>query len=306
MAPDRPPVQVPQRRPGPGRPRADGRRARRDGEPPARDGRRRRADAGAGAVPGAARRPATVQRMVPVYAEGARRAARARTSGSSRWTPTSCSTTACSSSRSASPTASSSAASPSRTWSRRRAAWRWPGCCRSATRSPASSRPARTSRSTTRPPRQTKVVYVGSLAGLVPGGPGHSHQSVRDIATLGAVPGHGPDRAVLRGRDGAGDASSALTRGARLGLPAAGLDPVPDPVRATRRLRVCRGARRGADRGRRRRPDRVRPGPAAAGGRGGAAAARARHRPEGGQPALAEPDRLGSGCARRWTATACW
>ena len=36
---------------------------------------------------------------------------------------------------------------------------------------------------------QTRIVYVGSLAGLVPGGPGHSHQSVRDIALLGSVPG---------------------------------------------------------------------------------------------------------------------
>jgi transketolase len=36
---------------------------------------------------------------------------------------------------------------------------------------------------------RTKVVYVGSLAGVVPGGPGHSHQSVRDIAALGAIPG---------------------------------------------------------------------------------------------------------------------
>jgi transketolase len=35
----------------------------------------------------------------------------------------------------------------------------------------------------------TKVVYAGSLAGLVPGGPGHSHQSVRDISALGAMPG---------------------------------------------------------------------------------------------------------------------
>jgi transketolase len=34
----------------------------------------------------------------------------------------------------------------------------------------------------------TKVIYVGSLAGLLPGGPGHSHQSVRDISALGAVP----------------------------------------------------------------------------------------------------------------------
>src|SRR5688572_28962133 len=35
----------------------------------------------------------------------------------------------------------------------------------------------------------TKVVYVGSLAGLLPGGPGHSHQSVRDISALAAIPG---------------------------------------------------------------------------------------------------------------------
>ena len=34
----------------------------------------------------------------------------------------------------------------------------------------------------------TKVVYVAGLAGVVPGGPGHSHQSVRDISALGAVP----------------------------------------------------------------------------------------------------------------------
>jgi transketolase len=36
---------------------------------------------------------------------------------------------------------------------------------------------------------RTKIVYVGSLAGLVPGGPGHSHQSVRDISALAAMPG---------------------------------------------------------------------------------------------------------------------
>jgi len=34
----------------------------------------------------------------------------------------------------------------------------------------------------------SKVVYVGSLAGLLPGGPGHSHQAVRDISSLGAIP----------------------------------------------------------------------------------------------------------------------
>jgi transketolase len=35
---------------------------------------------------------------------------------------------------------------------------------------------------------KTKIIYVGSLVGLVPGGPGHSHQSVRDISALAAVP----------------------------------------------------------------------------------------------------------------------
>lgn len=35
----------------------------------------------------------------------------------------------------------------------------------------------------------TKVIYAGSLVGLAPGGPGHSHQSVRDISALGAMPG---------------------------------------------------------------------------------------------------------------------
>jgi transketolase len=34
-----------------------------------------------------------------------------------------------------------------------------------------------------------KVVYVGSLAGLLPAGPGHSHQGVRDVSALGAIPG---------------------------------------------------------------------------------------------------------------------
>jgi transketolase len=34
-----------------------------------------------------------------------------------------------------------------------------------------------------------KVIYVGSLAGFLPAGPGTSHQAVRDISTLCAVPG---------------------------------------------------------------------------------------------------------------------
>ncbi|HEY0714806.1 MAG TPA: transketolase C-terminal domain-containing protein, partial [Polyangia bacterium] len=36
---------------------------------------------------------------------------------------------------------------------------------------------------------RTKVVYVGSLTGLLPAAPGHSHQCVRDISSLGGVPG---------------------------------------------------------------------------------------------------------------------
>lgn len=35
----------------------------------------------------------------------------------------------------------------------------------------------------------SRVIYVGCLAGLLPGGPGHSHQSVRDIGALGSMPG---------------------------------------------------------------------------------------------------------------------
>ncbi|GIU83242.1 MAG: transketolase [Acidimicrobiales bacterium] len=33
-----------------------------------------------------------------------------------------------------------------------------------------------------------KIVYVGALAGLLPAGPGHSHQSVRELGSLGGVP----------------------------------------------------------------------------------------------------------------------
>ena len=36
---------------------------------------------------------------------------------------------------------------------------------------------------------KTKIIYVGSLAGVLPGGPGHSHQAVRDISSLAAIPG---------------------------------------------------------------------------------------------------------------------
>lgn len=35
---------------------------------------------------------------------------------------------------------------------------------------------------------RTKVIYVGGLAGVLPAGPGHSHQSVRDIALMSCIP----------------------------------------------------------------------------------------------------------------------
>lgn len=49
---------------------------------------------------------------------------------------------------------------------------------------------------TTRPNEQiynnfserTKIIYAGSLAGLLPAPPGHSHQSVRDISAIGGMP----------------------------------------------------------------------------------------------------------------------
>ncbi|PWB64626.1 MAG: transketolase [Bradyrhizobiaceae bacterium] len=34
----------------------------------------------------------------------------------------------------------------------------------------------------------TRIVYVGGLSGVVPAGPGHSHQSVREISAVGGIP----------------------------------------------------------------------------------------------------------------------
>jgi transketolase len=44
-----------------------------------------------------------------------------------------------------------------------------------------------------------KVVYVGSLSGVVPGAPGHSHQAVRDVSAVGAI----PDLVVVQPADAA-------------------------------------------------------------------------------------------------------
>jgi transketolase len=34
----------------------------------------------------------------------------------------------------------------------------------------------------------SRIIYVGSLAGIIPAGPGHSHQSVKDIALMSSLP----------------------------------------------------------------------------------------------------------------------
>jgi transketolase len=36
---------------------------------------------------------------------------------------------------------------------------------------------------------RSKIIYMGALAGVLPGGPGHSHQAVRDITAMSSMPG---------------------------------------------------------------------------------------------------------------------
>ena len=110
----------------------------------------------------------------------------ATTSSSS--TPTSPRTAA--SARSSSPTriASSSAGSPSRTWSRPP-----PGMARHGllpvVNSFASFLASRANEQIYNQASEgSKVVYALHYAGLIPAGPGKSHQSIRDISLLGALP----------------------------------------------------------------------------------------------------------------------
>ena len=58
----------------------------------------------------------------------------------------------------------------------------------------------------------TKVIYVGSLAGLIPGGPGHSHQSVRDISALSGVPNLSLLEPVHRSRGAVRSSTTLSTR----------------------------------------------------------------------------------------------
>ena len=104
-------------------------------------------------------------------------------------TPTSRRTAAFAHSSSRIRTASSSAASPSRTWSRRPPGSHGTACFPSSN-SFASFLAARANEQIYNQASEgSKVVYALHYAGLIPAGPGKSHQSVRDISLLAALPG---------------------------------------------------------------------------------------------------------------------
>ena len=71
---------------------------------------------------------------------------------------------------------------------------------------------------------RTKVVYALHYAGLIPAGPGKSHQSIRDVSLLAALPGDDDRAPGQRGRDacahgvgGRGGARAASRSGSRSG-----------------------------------------------------------------------------------------
>ncbi len=85
-------------------------------------------------------------------------------------------------------TGSSSAGSPSRTWSRPPRGSRVTACC-PVVNSFASFLASRANEQIyNQASERTKVVYALHYAGLIPAGPGKSHQSVRDISLLAALP----------------------------------------------------------------------------------------------------------------------
>ena len=103
--------------------------------------------------------------------------------------PTCCRIAGSKRSRPSCPSVSSSAALPSSTWCPPPAGWRCAGllpvvhsfACFLSTRANEHIYNNATER--------RKIIYTATLAGAVPGGPGHSHQSVRDISAIGSVPG---------------------------------------------------------------------------------------------------------------------
>ena len=185
-------------------------------------------------------------------------------------------------------TASSSAGSPSRTWSRPRPAWRATACCPSSTRSRRSSPSRANEQIYNQASEGSKVVYALHYAGLIPAGPGKSHQSIRDISLLAAL----PNMAIVQ--PGSSEEARALVRWAveeaDENVARAARDrSVAAPARASRPGRRCR-PRLGAARGTRCGAARLRPGDAARGAARRRAAGRAGR---GGRPrrrdAVAQP-----------------
>jgi transketolase len=102
-----------------------------------------------------------------------------------------------------------------------------------------------------------KIIYVATLAGVIPGGPGHSHQSLRDISAIGSVPGltaiepcserEARPRHPMGGRD---EQASTYLRFVNV--------PIDPPHTRCRVLCARTRTRCHASRGHRRRPDRLR------------------------------------------------
>ena len=140
----------------------------------------------------------------------------------------------------------------------------------------------------------SKVVYALHYAGLIPAGPGKSHQSIRDVSLLGALPNMTivqpanaeETRALLRWAVEDAEENVAI----RLAIgPSPRKIELPAAVDRRARIGPARRARRGAPR--------VRAGAAARGApRGGDARAR-RRRPPRDRDAVAQPRR--PGLARR-------
>ena len=152
---------------------------------PAGRARERRRRTRAERPPRDAKRPST---SLPPTAKRSS-SSRAASRGSSSSTPTSPPTAGCGRSSWPSPTGSSRTGSPSRTWSR----WR-PGMARHGlvpvVNSFASFLASRANEQIyNQASERTKVVYAMHYAGLIPAGPGKSHQSLRDASLMAAIPG---------------------------------------------------------------------------------------------------------------------
>ena len=85
-------------------------------------------------------------------------------------------------------TASTSRGSPSRTWCRPQQGWPGRGFCRWSTRLPSFLASRANEQIYNQASERTKVVYALHYAGLIPAGPGKSHQSLRDVSLLAALP----------------------------------------------------------------------------------------------------------------------